>query len=104
VRLDVHIFGVEELLRAFAGQVFHFVGILTATVIAAAGIAFGVLIGEDAAGGFKHRFGGEVFACDQFNLGVLTTRLLEDELMDKGIDFSERARDGFMHGQVGTQF
>ena len=75
VRLHVGVLGAEELLGAVARQVLHDVGELAAAVVALAGIAFGVLVGEDAAGGFEHRFGGEVLAGDQLELGVLALRL-----------------------------
>ena len=76
VRLDVDVFGVEELFRAVAREVLHLVGVLAAAVVALARIAFGVLVGEDAAGGFEDGFGGEILAGDQLDLAVLTARFL----------------------------
>ena len=77
VRLHVDVLGIEELLGAVAGEVFDFIGKLAAAVITLAGIAFGVFVGENAAGGFEHRFRGEIFAGDQFDLAVLPTRFLK---------------------------
>ena len=71
VRLHVDVFGAEELLRAIARQVLDDVGVFAAAVIALAGIAFGVFVREDAAGGFEDGFGGEVLAGDQFELRIL---------------------------------
>ena len=97
VRLHVDVLGVEELFGAVAREVFHFIGILAAAVITLAGIAFGVLVGEDAAGGFEHGFRGEILARDQFDLAVLPTRFLKDELVDGGIDFGKRSRNEVLH-------
>ena len=79
VRLDVHVFGFEELFRPFAGQGLHFVGIFAAAVVTLAGIAFGVLVGEDAARSLEDRFGGEVLACDQLELAILPARFFLNE-------------------------
>ena len=78
VRLHVDVFGAEKLLGAVAREVLHVIGEFAAAVVALAGIAFGVFVGEDAAGGFQHRFGGEVFAGDQFDLAVLAFGLLSE--------------------------
>ena len=80
VRLHVGVLGAEQLLGAVAGQVLDDVGELAAAVVALAGIAFGVLVGEDAAGGFQHGFRGEVLAGDQFELRVLPLHLVLDRL------------------------
>ena len=56
MRLHVGVLGAEELLGAIARQVLHDIGEFAAAVVALAGIALGVLVGEDAAGGFQHRF------------------------------------------------
>ncbi len=55
MRLHVGILGAEELLGALARQVLDDIGEFAAAVVALARIAFRVLIGEDAAGGFEHR-------------------------------------------------
>jgi hypothetical protein len=78
VGLDVGVFGAEQLFGAVAGEVFDDVGELAAAVVAAAGVAFGVLVGEDAAGGFEDGFGGEVFAGDEFEAGMLAVEFALD--------------------------
>ena len=95
MRLHVDVFGAEKLLRAIARQVFHHVGELAAAVVALAGITFGVLVGEHAAGGFEHRFGGEILAGDQLQARILALGFFADEIEDIGIDFGERARHSF---------
>ena len=71
-------------------------------IVTFAGIAFGVFVGEDAAGGFEDGFGDEVFAGDQFELGVLAIGFVEDGLVDIGVDFGEgpghALRFGGFHG------
>ena len=103
MRLHVDVLGVEELFCAIAGEVLHFVGILAAAVVALAGIAFGVFIGEDAAGGFENGFGGEVLAGDQLDLAVLAAGFLCDQVGNGGIDFGKRASDGIVHDWVGME-
>ena len=92
MRLHVDVFGAEQLFRALAGQILHLVGELAAAVIALARIAFRVLVGEDAAGGFQNGFGGEVFAGDQLDLPVLAVRLPLDGVKISG-STSARGRD-----------
>ena len=97
MRLHVGVLGAEQLLGAVARQVLDDVGELAAAVIALAGIAFGVLVGEDAAGGFEDRFGSEILAGDQFQLRVLALRLVPDGLVNFGIHFGQRPRHRIVH-------
>ena len=76
VRLHIGVFGAEEFLGALAREVLDDVGEFAAAVVALARIAFGILVGEDADGGFQHGFGGEVLARDQFQLGILALRFV----------------------------
>ena len=46
VRLHVGVFGAEQLLGAVDGELLGDVDVLAAAVVALAGIAFGVLVGE----------------------------------------------------------
>ena len=81
VRLHVDVLRFEEFFRAVAGEVFHFIGEFAAAVIALAGIAFGVFVGEDAAGGFQNGFGGEILAGDQLDLAILAVGFFQNELV-----------------------
>ena len=98
MRLHVGVLGAEELLGAVASQVLDDVDELAAAVIALAGIAFGVLVGEDAAGGFQHGFGGEVLAGDQFQPAVLALDFVLDGFVNLGVDDGERARHSLLVG------
>jgi hypothetical protein len=71
VRLHVGVLGAEELLGAVAGQVLDDVGELAAAVVALAGIALGVLVGEDGAGGLEHGAADEVLRGDHLQAFVL---------------------------------
>ena len=51
VRLHVGVLGAEQRLDALAGEVLDLVDDLVAAVVALAGIALGVLVGEDRARG-----------------------------------------------------
>src|SRR5579864_9839717 len=89
VRLHVGVFGTIELLGAFARQIFDHVHVFAAAVIPLAGVTFGVLVGEHAAGGFENRFGGEIFAGDQFQARVLAFGLLADLLENFRVHFGQ---------------
>ena len=76
VGLDVGVLGAEQLARAPAGDVLHDVHVLAAAVIALAGVALGVLVGEIAAHGLHDRRRGEVLAGYQLNVVALAPQLL----------------------------
>ena len=94
VRLDVGMVGAEELFGAVAGQVLDDVGVLASAVVALAGIALGVLVGEDRAGGFKHGLADKVFRGDEFETVVLAVLLVGDGLGDLRVHRTERTRHG----------
>ena len=91
VWLDVGVFRSEKLLGTFAREVFHYVGELAPSVVALAGIAFGILIGEHRAHGFQHGFADEIFRGDQFQSFVLAADFVVDGRSHLGIGFVERA-------------
>ena len=82
VGLHIGVFGVEEFLGAIASQVFHDVGEFAPAVVALAGISFGILVGENAAGRFQYRFRREILAGDQFDLRVLAFGFAVDRIID----------------------
>ena len=94
VRLHVGVLGSEELLGAVARQVLHHVGELASAVVALAGIAFGVLVGEHRAGGFEHGLADEVLRGDQLQPFVLAALFVGNGFCDCRIDF----RDGKFPG------
>ena len=90
MRLDVDVFGAEDLLRPVARDVFNLVDKLAAAVVALARIAFRVLVGENAAGSFENRFRGEILACDQLDLAVLALGFLLNEPVNIRVGFGQR--------------
>ena len=90
VRLHVGVLGAEELLGAVARQVLHHVGEFASTVIALAGIAFGILVGEDRAGRFQHGLADKILRGDQLQAFVLAALFVLNRLRDVRINFSQR--------------
>src|SRR5258708_1848951 len=98
MRLDVGILAVKQLLRAVPSQVLHRVRIFASAVITFARIAFGVLIGEDAARGFEHRLRREILTRDQLQPRCLPRRLLPYGVENLRIDFGQRPRHALLFG------
>ena len=71
IRLHVDIGTIEQLAGTLDGKVFGHVHMFAATVIAAAGIAFGVFVGHHAALGLHHGGRDDVFRRDQLDLLAL---------------------------------
>src|SRR5690606_20175779 len=79
VGLHVRVLGAEELARTAARDVLDLVDDLVASVVALAGVALAVLVGEDGPGGPEHLGRGEVLGSDQLQGGVLALDLTVDE-------------------------
>ena len=91
VRLDVDVLGAgEERERAFLGEPLGDVDVLAAAVVALAGQALGVLVGQPRALGFHDRGRHVVLAGDELDLVVLAPALAEHRLPQDGIDFGDR--------------
>ena len=71
VRLDVGEAAIEELLRPLNREVLGDVDELAAAIVAAAGIALGIFVGEDRALRFKHGGRNDVLRGDQLDFVVL---------------------------------
>src|SRR6516164_3700820 len=89
VWLHVGVLGSEELLGAVAREVLHHVGKLASAVIALAGIAFCVFVGEDRTGGFEHSLADEVLGGDQLEAFVLAALYVGYGFGDLRIDFGD---------------
>ena len=86
VGLNVGVFCAEEPLRAVDADVFDLVDELAAAVVALAGIAFGVLVGEHGTHRRHDRRRHEVFRCDQLQISALARKLLADQTGDLGVE------------------
>ena len=85
VRLHVRVVGAEDLLRAGDGQALRHVHELAAAVVAPAGVALGVLVGEDRAERLEHGLGDEVLGGDHLELAALPLGLVADGLRHLGV-------------------
>ena len=100
VRLHVDVLAAEDLLGAIAGQVLDHVGVLAAAVVAAAGVALGVFIGEDGAGRLEHCFGDEVFAGNHLQPLVLAEGFVVKGGGDVGVGLGEGERHAVSHTRI----
>ena len=91
MRLHVCKFRAEELLRAFDGQRLQLVDIVTAAVVAPAGITLGVFIGKHRAHRRDHSRRGDVFRCDQFNVLLLPGKFAADQRGDFRVEILQIA-------------
>ena len=98
VRLHVGEPTLEELLGALAGDVFDLVVKLTAAVIALAGVALGVLVGQPTAGRVHHGGRDMIFAGDEFKRARLTVGFLGHERSDVGILRGDKVHQLAGHG------
>ena len=64
VGLDVGVVGAEEFFGAVDGELFDYVGVVLAAVVAFAGVALGVFVGKDGAEGVEDGAGDVVFGGD----------------------------------------
>src|SRR5271157_1142458 len=89
--LHVGVLRPKQLLGAIARQVLDHIGEFASAVIALAGIAFGVLVGEDRACRFKHGFAHKVFRGDQLQAFVLAPLFVFDRQRNVRINFRQRS-------------
>jgi hypothetical protein len=98
IRLDVGGIGTEQLLQAVDGDLLGDIDVLTATVVALARIAFGVLVGQLGALGFHDGLADVVFRRDQFDVVFLTLVLGLDGLPEFRVNFCQGVFRG-KHGE-----
>ncbi len=91
MRLHIGEVAVEQLLGAVDRQLLGDVDEFAAAVIAPAGIALGVFVGEHRALRLEHRARDDVLRGDQLDLFALALEFLVDRRGDLGIDLGERA-------------
>ena len=99
VGLHIGIIGAEELLGPLNGDVLHHVHALTAAVVALAGIALCVLVGEDGAGGGQDSGADDVLRGDQLDVLLLAVVLGADGLFHLGIGGGDKVHDFVDHGK-----
>jgi hypothetical protein len=90
MRLYVRIRGVEQCLDPSERQVLYLIDELTATVVALAGIALGVLVSEDGTLGFKDRTRDEVLTGNHLQGISLATEFGSENGCDFRVYLTER--------------
>ena len=104
VRLDVGVLGAEQLLRAVDRELLGDVDVLAAAVVALAGIALGVLVGQHAALALEDRLRDEVLGGDHLERPLLALELEAQHLGDLGVDLRQRTakKSGLRSGTDST--
>ena len=75
VRLHIGMFRTEDPLCAVAGNVFDYVDVLTATVVALSRVALGIFVGKHRASRFQHRARDEVLTRNHLQAVMLAASL-----------------------------
>ena len=91
VRLDVDVVAAEHLLGALDRQLLGDVDPLAAAVVAAAGVALGVLVREHRALALEDRLGHEVLRGDHLQRALLALELVREDVRNLRIDVGKRA-------------
>ncbi len=86
VGLDVGVVGAEEFLGPIDRQLLDDVHVLAAAVVALAGVAFGVLIGEHRALRLEHPGAGVVLGGDELDVLLLAAPLARQGARQLGIE------------------
>ena len=104
VRLDVRVVGAEQRLGAVDRELLGDVDPLAAAVVALAGQALGVLVGEDRAGRLEDRARHEVLGGDHLERVLLALELVLQRIRDLGVDRRQRLVEvaGFQVRQVAS--
>jgi hypothetical protein len=89
--LNVGVLRSKQCFRAVDRQLLGAVGEFAAAVVALAGIALGVLVGEHRAHRFQHGFGNKILRGDQLEARALAASFLAQHFGDVRIDFLERS-------------
>ena len=89
VRLYVRVCSAEQALRTADCEGFGDIHEFAAAVVAASGVALGVLVGEHGALSLEHGARNEVLARDHLEGAALAAELLLENGSDLGIDFRQ---------------
>ena len=104
--LDVGEVGAEQGLGAVDGQLLGDVDELTTTVVALAGIALGVLVGQDRTLGLHHPGAGVILRGDELDVLLLAALLVLDcgpELVVIALDAGGLVKHGgTSKGEIGA--
>ena len=82
--------GAEQRLRPLDRELLGDVDLFAAAVVAATGVALGVLVGQHRALRLQHRDGHEVLGRDHLEIPALALEFALEHLRDLGVDLGER--------------
>jgi hypothetical protein len=102
VGLHVGVVAAEQFFGARDGERFGLVDEGAAAVIAAAGIAFGVFVGQHRALRFEHRAAHDIFGRDQLDFVLLAPQFAVDRRANVGIGIGQ-ARAEKALGKIGIE-
>jgi len=97
VGLHVDVLAAEDLLGTIAGEVLNDVSVLAAAVVATAGVALGVFVGENGAGCLQHCFRNEVLTGNHLEALVLAEGFVIKSGGDVGVGLGEGERHAVSH-------
>ncbi|OPZ52379.1 MAG: hypothetical protein BWY91_02337 [bacterium ADurb.BinA028] len=86
VRLDVGVVGAEERGTTVDGDLLRLVDLGAAAVVATAGVALGILVGEGRAQGGEHRGAGDVLAGDELQAAADPGELGQQDARDVRVE------------------
>ena len=101
MRLHIGPGAAEQLLGPLDGQGLDLVDEFAAAVIALAGIAFGVFVGQHRTLRFEHGAGNDVFRGDQLDLPLLARELATDHAGDGAVTMGQIGGEKRVGGVVG---
>ena len=101
VRLHVGMLCSEQFLGSFDRQRLNFIYVLTAAVIASAGITFRVFVGENCAHRSEDRRRHDVLGSYQFNVAFLSVEFSLDRLGNFRVRLGYK-RDAFLYETQST--
>jgi hypothetical protein len=92
VRLDVSVGRSEQLLGSVDGELLGDIDELAAAIVTLAGVAFGVLVGENRSLCLEHAGTGVVLGRDQLDVIFLAAPLAQDRPGQLGVEAFDRHR------------
>lgn len=90
VRLDVGAVGAEQRQGPVDGQLFRAIDKFTSAIVAFLRVTLGILVGQNAALGRHDGAAGDIFRCDQFQVGLLPLGFIVDDPGDFRIALSNQ--------------
>ncbi len=96
VRLDIGVLRAEKFLGAVDSELFSYIYVFAAAVVAFSGVAFGVFICEDGTEGFHDGPGGVVLGGDKLQIVLLAQDFAFNGFVKLGIVFANLVVHGVL--------